>query len=112
MVKYSEKQTNRLFKALADPTRRQIVEKLAHGEATAGKLAEPFQISAPAITRHLKVLEEAELIGRTRRGKEHHFNFNPEGLKPAQTIIEELTSFWSQRLENLDTFIKQSKKKA
>jgi len=106
MVKSTEKKTNRAFKALADPTRRGILRRLAKEEATAGRLAEPYAMSAPAISKHLKVLEEAQLISRLRRGKEHVFRFEPKAMDPAMEVIRELTGFWNQRLDYLDTYLK------
>ena len=67
------------FSALADPTRRAILAQLARGEATVGELRRPFSISAPAISRHLKVLEDAALIARRKQGQTHILSLNPPG---------------------------------
>jgi len=98
------------FGALADPTRRAILARLASGEATVGELAEPFAISAPAISRHLKVLEGAALIARTRRGQQMVIRLNPEGLKTAQEWLEHYRQFWSGMFDRLDTHLKDHPK--
>jgi DNA-binding transcriptional ArsR family regulator len=99
------------FSALADPTRRAILARLASGEATVGELGEPFAISAPAISRHLKVLEEAKLIARTRRGQQLVCRLNPEGLKTAQEWLDHYRAFWSGAFDRLDAHLKQKPEK-
>ena len=98
------------YSALADPTRRAILARLAKSEATVGELAEPFPISAPAISRHLKVLEEAELIARTRRGQQWVCRLNPAGLKPAQDWLDQTQAFWSGAFDRLDHHLKRQTK--
>src|ERR1700742_3168135 len=98
------------FAALADPTRRAILARLALGEATVGEIGEPFPISAPAISRHLKVLEEAQLIARTRHGQQLVCRINPQGLKSAQEWLEHYRAFWSGAFDRLDAHLKQEKK--
>lgn len=100
-----EEQLNRIFRALADPTRREILNRIATQDATVGELSEPFNISAPAISRHLKTLESATLITRTKKGKTHRFKLNTQPLYHAETTIKQLTSYWMQRLTNLETFL-------
>src|SRR4051812_22807681 len=95
------------FAALADPTRRAILARLASGEATVGELGEPFAISAPAISRHLKVLEEAKLIARTRHGQQLICRLNPEGLKSALEWLDHTHAFWTGMFGRLDTHLKQ-----
>ncbi len=99
------------FAALADPTRRAILARLALGDATVGELAEPFPISAPAISRHLKVLEEAQLIARTRHGQQLICRLNPEGLKSAQEWLDHYRAFWSGAFDRLDAHLKQKPEK-
>jgi DNA-binding transcriptional ArsR family regulator len=99
------------FSALADPTRRAILARLASGEATVGELGEPFAISAPAISRHLKVLEEARLIARTRRGQQLICRLNPEGLKTAQEWLDHYRAFWGGAFDRLDAHLKQKPEK-
>ena len=101
----NEEQLNRVFHALADPTRRKILKRIARSDATVGELAEPFSISAPAISKHLKTLEKATLIDRVKEGKIHRFKMNTQPLQSAQTTIHQLTAFWLQRLANLETFL-------
>ena len=96
------------FAALADPTRRAILARLALGEATVGEIGEPFPISAPAISRHLKVLEEADLIARTRRGQQLVCRLNPQGLKTAQEWLDHYRAFWTGAFDRLDSHLKKT----
>ena len=96
------------YAALADPTRRAILARLALNEATVGEIAEPFPISAPAISRHLKVLEEAQLIARTRRGQQFVLRLNPEGLKTAQEWLDYYRAFWTGAFDRLDEHLKRN----
>ena len=98
------------YAALADPTRRAILARLALGEATVGEIAEPFPVSGPAISRHLKVLESAGLIARTRRGQQLICRLNPEGLKTAQEWLDHYRTFWTGALERLDEHLKRNPK--
>jgi DNA-binding transcriptional ArsR family regulator len=97
------------FAALADPTRRAIVARLARGEATVGELAKPFRISAPAISRHLKVLEEASLISNKRQGKHRLCRLNLEALTNASEWIESQRHFWIQSFDRLEKHLKKKK---
>jgi DNA-binding transcriptional ArsR family regulator len=99
------------FAALADPTRRAILARLASGEATVGELGEPFSISAPAISRYLKVLEEAQLIARTRRGQHLICRLNPQGLKSAQEWLDHYRQFWTGMFDRLESHLKQNPEK-
>jgi DNA-binding transcriptional ArsR family regulator len=101
---------NQTFAALADPTRRAIVARLAKGDATVGELAGPFNISPPAISRHLKVLEEASLITNERQGKHRRCRLRPEALTSAAEWIDFHRSFWSGSLDRLDARLKQTGK--
>jgi len=96
------------YAALADPTRRAILARLALGDATVGEIAEPFPISGPAISRHLKVLEEAELITRTRRSQQFVCRLNPEGLKSAQEWLDYYRAFWTGAFDRLDEHLKRN----
>jgi DNA-binding transcriptional ArsR family regulator len=91
-----------LFGALADATRRGIVEQLASGEATVTELAAPYGISLPAISRHLKVLERASIITRSRQGRWRSAHLSPHSLGGAATWIERHERLWSERLDRLD----------
>jgi DNA-binding transcriptional ArsR family regulator len=98
------------FTALADPTRRAILERLAHGEATVGELAAPFRISLPAISRHLKVLEQASLISNERRGKHRQCRLKPEMLAGATEWLDFHRRFWTGSLDRLGAHIRQTAK--
>lgn len=98
------------FAALADPTRRAILVRLAQGEATVGELAEPFAISLPAISRHLKVLEEAALISNVRDGKHRLCRLQPAALDAAAKWLDFSARFWSGSLERLAERFAQSPK--
>ena len=93
------------FAALADPTRRAIVDRLALGEATVLELASPFDVSLPAISRHLKVLEAAGLIERGRRGRERPCTLRPEAVAEVARWAEHTRRAWEQRLDRLDRFL-------
>jgi len=99
------------FNALSDPTRRAILAKLSLGEATVKELAKPFDISAPAITKHLKVLEKAGLISRGREAQWRPCRIKPEALKEAADWIEEYKKFWEESFDRLDAYLKTMTKK-
>ena len=104
-------QLSATFAALADPTRRAILARLALGEASVGELAEPFDISLPAISRHLKVLENARLIARERDAQWRRCRIEPEGLKAAADWVDEYRKFWEGRLDALADFLETKKQK-
>jgi DNA-binding transcriptional ArsR family regulator len=93
---------SRLFFALADPTRRAMLDRLAGGSATVGELAEPFAMSRPAISQHLGVLEEAGLIERTRQGQWRSCTLRPGGLDGAERWVAEHRAAWQSRFDRLD----------
>lgn len=93
---------SRIFFALADPTRRAMLERLAAGTATVGELAEPFAISRPAVSQHLGVLEQAGLIERTRQGQWRSCALRPEGLDEAEQWVTEHRAAWQSRFDRLD----------
>jgi DNA-binding transcriptional ArsR family regulator len=97
---------DRTFTALADPTRRAILVRLARGPATVGELAQPFAMSLPAISRHLKVLTEAALIDNRREGKGRRCQLRPEGLGSARDWLDFQRRFWSGSLDRLETHLK------
>jgi DNA-binding transcriptional ArsR family regulator len=96
------------FAALSDPTRRSILARLAKGEANVGQLAGPSGLSQPAISKHLKVLEAAGLIETGIVGKTRPRRLKPEGLAEAKGYIEQMTSYWPDRFEQLDAFLEAS----
>jgi DNA-binding transcriptional ArsR family regulator len=98
-------QLDATFTALADPTRRAIVARLATGDATVNELAEPFAISLPGISKHLKVLERYGLISRTRRAQFRPCHLEREALDAAVAWIEDSRRVWTERFDNLDTYL-------
>src|ERR1700722_5311422 len=100
------------FAALADPTRRAILARLASGEATVTELAEPFAISLPAISRHLKVLERAGLIARGREAQWRPRSLQAEPLKDAAAWLEQYRRFWEQSLDRLEEHLAELQGKA
>ncbi|GAB3435794.1 metalloregulator ArsR/SmtB family transcription factor [Phycicoccus ginsengisoli] len=93
------------FAALADPTRRAILERLAQGDATVGELAEPFSMSLPAISKHLSVLERAGLVTKDRDGVRRHCRITATPLRSATTWLEEYRRFWEANLDGLDAYL-------
>jgi DNA-binding transcriptional ArsR family regulator len=96
---------DRTFSALADPTRRAIVQRLADGEASVTELAAPFAMSLPAVSKHLKVLEKAGLISRGRRAQWRPCRLEPEPLKEASDWLQEYRRLWEERLDRLDEYL-------
>lgn len=93
------------FTALADPTRRAILARLAQGEATVSELARPFRISQPAISKHLKVLENAGLIETGQVGQTRPRRLNPAGLKAASAWFEAFRELWSDSFDRLEALL-------
>jgi DNA-binding transcriptional ArsR family regulator len=98
-----------VFSALADPIRRAIVEHLMEGEATVSQLAEPFDVSLPAISRHLRVLDEAGLIARRKDGRVHHCRLAEDPLGDAIAWIVHYGAFWEERMDSLEGLFAQSR---
>ena len=96
-----------IFAALADPTRRAIVERLSAGEATVTELAEPFAMSLPAVSKHLKVLEQAGLISRGRDAQWRPCRLEVEPLRIATNWIEEHRRFWEQSYDRLEVYLRE-----
>jgi DNA-binding transcriptional ArsR family regulator len=96
---------NATFSALADPTRRAILARLALGQTSVSELAKPFDISAPAISRHLKVLEGAGLITRGREAQWRPCKIEPDALKVVDGWLEEYRRLWEQRLDRLEEYL-------
>lgn len=94
------------FAALADPTRRAILARLARGETCVGELSRPFAMSAPAISKHLKVLEKAGLISRGREAQRRPARLEAERLKAATAWLEEYRRFWDGQFDRLDSYLK------
>ena len=96
-----------IFAALADPTRRAILARLAEGDATVSELAEPFPISLPAISRHLKVLEQAGLITRSRSAQWRSSSLQAEPLRDATAWMERYRRFWDDNFTRLDAHLQR-----
>jgi DNA-binding transcriptional ArsR family regulator len=108
LVGYEERDSERLdvtFAALADPTRRAILARLATGEATVTELARPFAMSQPAISKHLKVLERAGLVSRSRDAQRRPCRLEARPLASATAWLEDYRSRWEERYRNLDALL-------
>jgi DNA-binding transcriptional ArsR family regulator len=101
---------DRVFAALADPTRRAIVMRLAEGETTVSELAKPFSVSLPAISRHLRVLEAARLIRQERAGQFRRCKLDIEGMTTAAEWLAFYRRFWSESFQRLDEHLDKSLK--
>jgi DNA-binding transcriptional ArsR family regulator len=95
------------FAALADPTRRAILSRLATGEASVTELAEPFKMSMPAISKHLKVLERAGLIARGREAQRRPCRLNPQPLRHVSDWVEQYRELWGRRLDRLEEYLQE-----
>ena len=102
------KALDQTFAALADPTRRAILTRLSQGDATVGEIAAPFAISLPAISRHLKVLEQALLISNERDGKGRRCRLNAKALAEATEWLNFYSRFWNGSFDRLDAHLKRS----
>ena len=105
----SSDQLSTIFAALADPTRRAILARLAQGEASVKDLAEPFAISPPAVTKHLKVLQRAGLISQGRQAQWRPCRLEAAPLKEVAEWAEGYRRFWDASYERLDTYLQQMK---
>ena len=103
-------QLSTTFAALADPTRRAILARLAEGSATVTELAEPFPVSLPAISRHLKVLERAGLIARNRSAQSRPSSLRAEPLEEATAWMETYREMWESRIDRLDKHLTEIQK--
>ena len=110
MVMRSER-LDAVFRALSDPTRRGILEQLAAGETNVSTLAAPYDISQPAISKHLRVLERAGLIRRSVQGREHHIRVDPRPVEQAQGWIVRYAKFWQQQFDEVEAYLAQQKKR-
>lgn len=100
-------QLDSVFNALADPTRRAILARLTEGDANVAQLAAPFRMSQPAVSRHLKVLEQAGLISRHRRATARLSHLEPEPLREATTWLADYREYWTQSYERLDELLER-----
>ena len=97
-----------VFSALADPVRRAILTRLRHSTVSVGELAKPFNLTLPAISKHLNVLERAKLIRRIVDAQRRQCQLNPEGLELAAEWIEEYRIFWDNQLDSLEIFLAEN----
>jgi DNA-binding transcriptional ArsR family regulator len=109
-MEYSTYPLNVAFAALSDPTRRAILSRLALGEATVTDLMRPFSLTQPTISKHLKVLEEAGLIEQGRDAQRRPRRLKPEGIRAVSDWLEPFRREWSERFDNLDRHLNQTKK--
>ena len=105
MVKSSAVRLDSVFHALADPTRREILRGLASSEKSVGEIARPHKMSLAAVSKHLKVLEAAELIARERRGSFQIVRLQPRTLQPAEEWIAFYSRFWNQQFDKLEQYL-------
>jgi len=100
---------DQVFFALSDGTRRAILSRLTEGSTTIGELAKPFEMSSPAISKHMKILENAGLIKRRIKGRQHHCTLATDALKTAEDWINFHRKFWEGRLDALDDLLRNQK---
>lgn len=99
-----------VFRALSDPTRRQVLEQLARGPATVSDLARPFSMALPSFTQHLRVLETARLVRSRKRGRIRTYRLEPASLDVAENWLAQRRAHWERRLDQLDQFLESRKK--
>ncbi len=102
---------DRVFGALADPTRRAILARIARGDATVSELVAPFDLSQPTISKHLKVLENAGLISRGREAQTRPVKLNAAPLKGVETWLGDFRHFWNESFDRLETYVEEMKDK-
>jgi DNA-binding transcriptional ArsR family regulator len=113
MVQYrSAENVNRVAAAISDPTRRAIIERLARGPARISDVAEPFSMSLTGFCKHVRVLERAKLIRRTRRGRENTLELSPQPLRDVARWLLQYERFWNARVDRLQQFLANQKEKA
>lgn len=111
MVNYSTVVLDKTFGALADPTRRAMIQRLARGEYSVTELAQPFDMSLPAISKHVRILEEAGILVRRKTGRTYHCRLQPQPLEEATQWVEQHRMFWEKQLGSLAAFLAETKHK-
>ena len=111
MVKYSGAALNGVFAALADPTRRAVLESLSRGSRPVTELAQPYPMSLPGFMKHLRVLEKAGLIGRLKEGRVVQCALSPRPMQDAVVWLERYRRFWEESFDRLDDYLHQLQKK-
>src|ERR1700693_3748414 len=112
MVKYSEAVVDTTFAALSDVTRRGILARLVQGETSVSELAAPYKMSLPAVSKHLRVLEQAGLVSRQKDGRVHRCRLLAEPMKDASEWIERYRQFWEAQFDSLARYLEESQKTA
>jgi DNA-binding transcriptional ArsR family regulator len=107
LLNVSQARLDLLFRALGDRTRRKLIARLAEQPATVSELAQPFAMSLPAISRHIRVLERAGLVARRVDGRVHHCSLNPQGLEAAEAWLEQYRRFWHGQLRALARYVER-----
>lgn len=110
MVEYNTETLDATFAALADPTRRAILETLAEGEQSVSELAAPFDMSLAAVSKHIQLLTRANLISQHKQGRVRQCRLEPEALEAAVSWIEHYRSFWTDKFAALEEFLESDKK--
>jgi DNA-binding transcriptional ArsR family regulator len=105
LLTVSQDRLDILFRALGDRTRRALLARLATGGATVTELAEPFSMSLPAVSRHIRVLERAGLVTRRVEGREHHCSLKPGSLEAAEAWLRQRRQFWEGQLRALERYV-------
>lgn len=108
MVNYFNANLDQVFSVLSDPTRRAIIQELSKGEKTVKKLAEPFDMSLPAFSKHMKVLENAGLVSYRKVGRFKFYYLHPNAISEASIWLNDLKSLWEDQLSNLEKFLLSS----
>ena len=99
-----------VFAALADPTRRAIIERLSRGEARVTEIAEPFAMSLNAVSKHIRVLEASAVVERHRKGRDHIISINPRSLDEVDGWIERMRRYWEERLDAMELLLRELKR--
>ena len=100
----------RVFQALADPTRRAVLEKLSRGPAAMSELAQPFSMALPSFSQHLDVLENCGLVRSSKEGRVRTYQLSPQSLKAAEGWLARQRALWTRRLDQLDDYLKEQKR--
>ncbi|MCC9604298.1 metalloregulator ArsR/SmtB family transcription factor [Blastopirellula sp. JC732] len=100
-----------VFRALADPTRRQVLERLSRGPASVSELAKPFEMAMPSFVQHLGVLEDCDLVRSTKKGRVRTFELVPQSLQTAEDWLGQQRQLWERRLDQLDDYLLKLKDK-
>lgn len=104
-VPNQEERLDQIFQALADPTRRRVIERLVSGSATTSELAKPFDMALPSFTQHLAVLDRAGLVTSSKKGRVRTYQLTPDGLEFADGWLARQRRLWERRLDQLDSFL-------